>query len=166
MNILIEGPDGSGKSTLARVILQHVPELLYKRSSGPPKYKGEMHQRVLEYLSLDNHLFDRHPCVSQLIYDKFRTGGEDIDSSLVDRFYQSKPFIIYCYGRAGEHVANNEDADTPEHLTMIEEHENDIRQAYREWACKHVPVEHWYTAGKQGDRMHFIINLIKENYYA
>jgi len=144
MNIVLEGPDGSGKSTLARVILQHVPALAYTPGEGPPKYPGEMPERVERYLRLNNCLFDRHPCVSQLIYDRFRTNGEGVPQHLVDRFYASKPFFIYCYGR-GPHIADNSHADTLEHLAMIEEHDNSIRDAYHEWGSTHVPVFCWYS---------------------
>ena len=164
MNIVLEGPDGSGKSTLARIIAQHVP-MKYTPGEGPPKRAGEMVERVERYLRLDNCLFDRHPCVSQLIYDRFRTGGEGIPQHLVDRFYASKPFFIYCYGNAGDHVADNE-GDTPEHLEMIERHDDNIRNAYHQWAQSHVPVDQWYTVGAAADRTDFIINLCKEAYRA
>lgn len=144
MNIVLEGPDGSGKSTFARVILQHVPALSYTPGEGPPKRPGEMVERVERYLRLDNCLFDRHPCVSQLIYDRFRVGGEGIPQHLVDRFYASKPFLIYCYGR-GPHVADHSDADTPEHLAMIEKYDDNIRHAYHEWANGLVPAMYWYS---------------------
>jgi len=164
MNIVLEGPDGSGKSTLARVILQHVPALAYTPGEGPPKHPGEMVERVERYLRLDNCLFDRHPCVSQLIYDQFRTKGEGIPQPLVNQFYASKPFFIYCYGRAGAHVADHSHADTPEHLAMIEKHDDNIRNAYHEWANGHVPVMYWYSVEDPGHvaSAQFIIDSIKK----
>lgn len=164
MNIILEGPDGSGKSTLARIIRQYVP-MTYTPGEGPPKYPGEMLERVGRYLRLDNCLFDRHPCVSQLIYDRFRTGGESIPEEMVYKFYASKPFFIYCYGQAGEHVANNS-GDTPEHLAMIERHDDNIRNAYHRWAETHVPINQWYTVDAEGNRADFIANLCREAYYA
>jgi energy-coupling factor transporter ATP-binding protein EcfA2 len=164
MNIVIEGPDGSGKSTLARIIAQHVP-VTYKPGQGPPKYPGEMLERVGNLLRLDGCLFDRHPCVSQLIYDSFRINGEALPQWMVDKFYESKPFFIYCYDRAGPHEIKP-DKDTPEHLALIERYDSGIREAYHRWAVMHVPADQWYTTKAAGDRTPFLINLIKEKLHA
>ncbi len=166
MNIVLEGPDGSGKSTLARLILQHVP-LKYTPGEGPPKYPGEMVERVRRLLRLDNCIFDRHPCVSQLIYDRFREGGEGLPEELVDAFYATKPLLIYCYGRAGAHVADHSHADTPEHLAMIEQFDDNIRNAYHEWAQGHVPAHQWYSVEYHNEsQLTAIINTCKEAYNA
>lgn len=160
MNIVLEGPDGSGKSTLARIIAQHVP-LKYTPGEGPPKYPGEIVERVRRLLRLDNCLFDRHPCVSQLIYDRFREGGEGLPEELVDAFYATKPFFIYCYGRAGAHEAKQ--YDSPEHLAMVEQFDDNIRNAYHEWAQAHVPSHYWYSVEDEGMAdVQFLINAIKE----
>lgn len=166
MNIVLEGPDGSGKSTLARIITRHVP-LRYMPGEGPPKYPGEMVERVRRLLRLDNCLFDRHPCVSQLIYDRFREGGEGLPEELVDAFYATKPFFIYCYGQAGEHQVKPGGPDTPEHLAMIERYNDNIRNAYHEWAQSHVPAYQWYSVEYHSQsQLDAIINACKEAYYA
>jgi ABC-type cobalamin/Fe3+-siderophores transport system ATPase subunit len=164
MNIVLEGPDGSGKTTLARIIAQHVP-LLYTPGEGPPKYPGEMVERVRRLLRLDNCLFDRHPCVSQLIYDRFREDGEGLPEGLVDAFYATKPFFIYCYGRAGAHEAKQ--YDSPEHLAMVEQFDDNIRNAYHEWAQGHVPAYQWYSVEYHNQsQLDAIINACKEAYHA
>ena len=63
MNIILEGPDSTGKSTLARIIAQHVP-LSIQPGAGPPQSPEEIIARGKWYLTLDNKIFDRHPCRS------------------------------------------------------------------------------------------------------
>lgn len=136
MNIILEGPDGSGKSTLAHMIAQHVPFTI-KGGEGPPKWPGEMEERVFRYLRMDNTLFDRHPCVSQVIYDSFRTNGESIDPALIDVFYDQRNLFIFCDNQRSleeSHVADNDQADTPDHLELITNNDQAIREAYRGWA--------------------------------
>src|ERR1043166_7927791 len=71
--IVIEGMDNSGKSTLARVIADHMG-LAIQESEGPPRSADEINERVDRYSSMrDTHLFVRHPCVSNPIYDCGRT---------------------------------------------------------------------------------------------
>lgn len=159
MNIILEGPDGSGKSTLASIIAQHVP-LLLKSGEGPPKFPGEITERVFRYLRLDNVLFDRHPCVSQLIYDQFRENGEGIPQDLVDAFYRQRNLFIFCDNKRSleeSHVADNEQADTPEHLSLILNHDQPIRRAYRDWAQAHDAMVY-----NIGDNLDEIIAACKE----
>jgi hypothetical protein len=139
MNIILEGPDGSGKSTLANILLQHLP-MAFKQGEGPPKYPGEMQERVFQYLRMDNTLFDRHPCVSQPIYDSFREHGEGIDASLLSVFYRQRNLFIFCDNKRSleeSHDATNPVADTPEHLRLVELNDQAIRDAYRHWAQQH-----------------------------
>jgi energy-coupling factor transporter ATP-binding protein EcfA2 len=164
MNIVLEGPDGSGKSTLARMIAQHVP-LVYTPGEGPPKYPGEMIERVERYLRLDNCLFDRHPCVSDLIYGQFRTNREGIPQYLVDAFYETKPFFIYCFGRAGPHEVK--DYDSSGHIKMVHRHDQAIRDAYGEWAQRHVPATQWYSVQYHSlFQLEALIKACKEAYNA
>lgn len=143
MNVILEGPDGSGKSTLAKLLLEHLP-LTLKGGEGPPKYEGEMEDRIEKYLSLDGILFDRHPCISQPIYGSFRPDNKPLSDELIGRFYNTQPLFIYCYGKAGDHVADHE-GDTPDHLKLIDDNDEAIRKAYHTWACLTVPVTLWYT---------------------
>lgn len=137
MNIVIEGPDGAGKTTLANRLLQQV-NLTYQGSEGPPKFPGEMEERARMYLQKTNTLFDRHPCVSQPIYEMFREKKTIMPQELIDKFYAQGNLIIYVHGVAGAHEAKEH--DTKEHLDMIERHDDNIRNAYHEWAQGHANI--------------------------
>ena len=146
-NIVIEGPDAAGKSTLANQLLQHFP-LTLQKSEGPPKYPGEMEERVGRYLRMDNVLFDRHPCISQVIYDKFREKKTPIPQELVNQFYAQGNLIIYMYGRAGAHEIKAHDSQ--EHLELLDRFEDNIRNAYTEWAPGRAHVYYSATFDRLG----------------
>lgn len=157
MNIVIEGPDGSGKTTLANVILQHVP-LTYKGTEGPEKFHREIIERTYRYLRLDGMIFDRHPCVSQPIYGRFRPNSTEIPVDLIGVFYRQRNLIIYCHGSAGVH--ETKEYDTPEHVDMIGRHDQTIRDSYDKWAAKHAMLTY---SVKHGD-LDAIITACKEYY--
>lgn len=154
MNIVLEGPDGSGKTTLARHITQHVP-LTYTPGAGPEQYPGEIIERARRYLRLDMCLFDRHPIISQPIYGRFREGATMIPQDLVDELYRQKPLFIYCYGQAGAHEVK--DYDTPEHVAMIRKFDDNIRNAYWEWASGNAKIHY-----QVGDDLTTVLNACKE----
>ena len=139
MNIVLEGPDGAGKSTLANRLLQHLP-LTLQQGEGPPKFPGEMTERVKRYLAMDGKLFDRHPCISQPIYDMFRDKKTPIPGDLIDEFYEQGNLLIYVYGRAGPHEVK--DHETKEHVEMVERHDDTIRNAYEEWALGYAYIRY------------------------
>ncbi len=145
MNIILEGPDSTGKSTLARIIAQHVPFKI-KGGEGPSKSTDEIRERATRYLRMDNTVFDRHPCVSEPIYGSFREPPTFLPKPVIDFFYQSRPFFIYCHGTApGEHQLKN--YDTEEHVGMLDINDMNIRDAYRKWAFVHVPARQWFDVG-------------------
>ena len=122
--IVIEGMDNSGKSTLCRQISAMLPAWQVQVSEGPPKYPGEQNERVRKYLGYPkNTIYDRHPCVSQLIYGQMRSHADGIDEELVRSFYSMQPFFIYCDPGARHmkgHLVRSE-VDTPEHVAAIKE---------------------------------------------
>lgn len=143
MNIILEGPDSTGKSTLARIIAEHVPYEI-KGGEGPSKSQKEILDRATRYLRRDNMIFDRHPCVSEPIYGRFREPATFLPTPVIDYFYRSKPLFIYCYGGAyGEHQLK--DYDTAQHVGMLDLHDMNIRNAYMEWAQGRVPISQWYS---------------------
>ena len=144
MNIIIEGPDGSGKSTLARHIAQHVP-LTLKGGEGPSRSTEEIIARAWRYLKMDGMLFDRHPCISEPIYGQFRTPPTAIPQEYIDHLYRSKPLIIYVHGLAGPQELK--DYDTEVHIGLMQSHEDNIRNAYEEWAPGHANVTYSVKSG-------------------
>lgn len=138
MQIIIEGPDNSGKSTLASELSARTGLPVY-RSEGKPKHKGEINERIrTKYAALgDNIILDRHPCISEPIYGTFRTTYDPVDPKLIQEFYASRPFIIYCRGRdLTGHIVK--DHDTPEHVEMVETHHFNICSIYDQWALQHA----------------------------
>lgn len=140
MNIILEGPDGSGKSTLARM-LSKVTGYPLIAGEGPPKYPGEIDERIVRLMAHKNSIFDRHPAISSPIYDQFRPNAHPVSAELIANFYGSELFLIYC---RGEEVLthdindNPSGSDTPEYLVWLERHHRLIYKAYQEWALEHA----------------------------
>ena len=152
MAIIIEGIDNSGKSTLARLVSKRLGLLLVE-SEGPPKYSGEINHRVERYNALNNALFVRHPCVSQVIYGKLRNEQNSIDPDLVREFYDQRHLLIYCdpLARKLEGHVVKQDHDSPEFLRTIELKYDNLLKAYRDWAINHAQV--FYRIGDSMDRV-------------
>lgn len=137
MIIVVEGPDNSGKSTLIEA-LSHMTGLPIVAGEGPPKSTEEINDRVKRYLALDNCIFDRHPCVSNAIYDAHREIHMPVDPDLIKAFYDQNPLFIYCVGTddLGTHVLK--DHDTEEHQRLVEDNASMIVEAYNLWAFDHA----------------------------
>lgn len=146
MNIVLEGIDGTGKSTLAHHLKANLHCAVIP-SEGPPKYPGEIDDRLKRYASYDGLIFDRHPAVSQPIYGPMRDPYELLPTGhLVQSFYRSNPLIIYCDPGKKRHThVRNEAVDTDEHLAQIEANYNQLLVAYRSWAINHAFL--WYRIG-------------------
>lgn len=141
-HIVIEGVDNSGKSTLAARLASRL-DLPVQGSEGPPHYPGEMNERIARYHSLPTqHIFDRHPVVSQAIYCTLRTGLDPMgmDPALVKQFYASQHLFIYCdpAGRGMSGHQYHEGVDTPEHLAQVNENYAQLLTLYRAWAIAHA----------------------------
>jgi hypothetical protein len=143
MNIVIEGIDNSGKSTLA-TLLARKTGFPTQPSEGPPRYPGEMDERLLRYASMDRYIFDRHPVVSQNIYKVIRTGkdAEGMREDLVQQFYDNRPLFIYCdpLGRGMSGHNFHDGVDTAEHLRQVDEGYKTMLTLYRDWAIKHAHI--------------------------
>jgi hypothetical protein len=161
-NVVVEGPDNTGKSTLIRDLCQAIPELTLVPGAGPERYPGEINVRVRPMLEMTNCIFDRHPCVSQMIYGRFRSDATMIEPSLLDRFYNSNPFFIYCFGSIDMASHVKKDYDTLEHLAMLNRHREDIEEEYTRWAYRHH-VQVWYAMSCVA--VHWGINDPPSNFY-
>jgi hypothetical protein len=159
VNVILEGPDGSGKTTLANK-LSGILGMNLQLSQGPPKFDGEIHERLAKYAKLERTIFDRHPVVSQTIYGHFRGPGPDIPTTEeVNQLYASKPLIIYC--RASDLSHHKAEAhDTREHLDMVERKHQEIIQLYDRWA-----VEYAHMCYRIGDRERPLVAAIESYVY-
>ena len=154
MIIVLEGIDNSGKSTLAKYLSAKFGWSV-QGSEGPPKYEGEMNDRLARYVSLDNIIFDRHPVVSQEIYKTIRTGHDaaGMDPLYVRLFYASMPLFVYCdpLDRGMSEHRFSVGVDTEEHLRQVSEGYTIMLHMYREWAIAHA-----HFLYRIGDSMQFI----------
>lgn len=140
--IVIEGLDNSGKSTLARVIAQS-SKFEIQESEGPPKYEGEIEERINRYLESPNKIYVRHPVISNPIYSQARGDSWQLDPALRQRFYDLRPLLIYCDpGTRGLGDHQIKDHDTPEHLAVIEANYSKILFMYRNWAADHALINY------------------------
>lgn len=137
MNIILEGPDGSGKSTLAA----HMSSILgmpIVQGRGPVKPGTEI-ERFFEHRDIDNVIFDRHVCVSEMIYGPLFQ-RQEYDPALRDHIYNGNHIIVYCRAPAGalvDHVATSA-IDTPEYLAQLDTHFAKVVQRYDAWALQHA----------------------------
>lgn len=133
MNIILEGPDNCGKSTLALAI-HKATGLPIKSKEGRPKTWPAMIEKIRKYETIDGHIIDRHPIVSQSVYGLLRNDPE-IPEDLMDNFFNRRDLIIYCrcLRTLDDHEASP--TDTPEHLAMIQEQYQDVVDTYDNWAA-------------------------------
>jgi hypothetical protein len=139
MTIIIEGIDASGKSTLAKYLSIELG-LTIQESEGPPKYRGELDERIVKYFKLmaaGRTLFVRHPCVSQPIYGLLRVKSDAIDPAHITEFYGNDPFFIYCDpGKRGLSSHEVKPEEDPEHVAAVEEKYALLLVHYRMWAME------------------------------
>lgn len=141
MIVVLEGIDNSGKSTLADKLKVHLNWPI-QPSEGPPKYMGEMNERLKRYQGMDRTIFDRHPIVSQSIYRHIRTGidTEGMQQHYIDEFYARQPIFVYCdpgeRGMSGHTF--HEGVDSEEHLRQVDESYYTLLTHYRRWAIEHA----------------------------
>lgn len=158
MNIIIEGHDNAGKSTLAGEVARALGRKVIS-SEGPEKYPGELIERVRRYSIEQEVVFDRHPCVSDLIYSEGRGRPSPLTRELADlHLYSKKVLIIYCDPRdrgLSRHIAK--DHDTQEHLAMVSEKYQIILNAYREWA-----IDKAHVVYRIGDDVSRIIRICED----
>lgn len=159
MLIVIEGPDNAGKSTLAAFISEQL-NIPIRHSGGPSKYPGEIYERIDAFYHDDApYVCDRHPCVSQNLYLRsLRLEGEWVDEPRINRFYDSKPLIIYCHNQSSSMQGHQ----SSEHGAGIgftsSDYERQVAQNivalcdnYDRWAMKHANI--FYRIGDDMNRV-------------
>lgn len=149
MNVILEGPDNAGKSTLARYVAQSLGRPLVI-SGGPELYPNEINDRAAAYMLYHNVVFDRHPVISQNIYNQMRAQPQTwVHEENKWRFYDTQPLIIYCRPTTmkGNIPKPHED---PAHLEMVNSKYKDICFLYDKWAMDHAHL--WYRVGDSMER--------------
>lgn len=164
MDIILEGPDGGGKSTLAQALSECL-DMPVQGSEGPPKFDGEINQRIRKYLDYDRpYIFDRHPVISQAIYGSMRVGKPQmVNKELGEEFYNRSHLFIYVRSPSlSKHVLKS--YDTPEHLSIIHRNYDQLHKAYESWATLYariiyrmgdpvLPIVHYYLALTDGAKL-------------
>lgn len=158
MNIVLEGPDNAGKSTLATQISK-VMGWPMVGSEGREKYPNEINDRIRRYFKdyPDQHIFDRHPVISQSIY-RMLHDKTPVEEPLEEAFYDMKPILIYCRpaeisrGLKG-HIAREDDDEA--YLKSVEDNYYRLVAAYDDWALKHT-----FMMYRIGDDPAKVINAI------
>lgn len=75
---------------------------------------------------------------------------------LVEAFYETKPFFIYCRPQGKiTHTANGE-WDTPEYLANVDAKYSELLAAYDAWAAEHAHLTY-----RIGDPMDRVVKFIK-----
>lgn len=98
MIIIVEGPNGSGKSTLVNQLADK-----YNLTSYHPGSVPESDDAYISYMayqeSLDNAVFDRVSCISQVAYHKHEMTDEmiDLSSMYLIKLKLKGARFIYCY---------------------------------------------------------------------
>jgi len=94
--IIIEGMDNSGKTTLAKALSSHFNYPLV-HSCG---YCPNMLSWAKTSLSRGYRIYDRHPCISELVYGPVLRANNKFDSpegiKISEQFIKRRPLIIYC----------------------------------------------------------------------
>lgn len=139
MNIIIEGCDGAGKSTLARKLATGL-DMVYQPSEGPGKSNEELNSRIQRYAEFQNTIFDRHPCVSQVIYNKFREGAMiELANYLHFQKQLERTLVIYCTDADFE-AQTFKAHDTPEHIQLMRDNFAALHKQYDLWAVRHAHI--------------------------
>lgn len=102
--VILEGPDGSGKSTLLRKLLEKNPEYQPAPRScsslGGPLFGSDLVMYLVNYGSLSQSIYDRHPSISGAVYDSVfhRVPPKSAGQHLRGLFYwlTENARIIYC----------------------------------------------------------------------
>lgn len=157
--IIIEGHDNSGKSTLAKLIADEFGCPI-QESEGPPKYPGELNDRILRYTNTNkkNTVYVRHPCVSEPIYGTYCRPDQPspIMPELIESFYAQRHIFVYCdpldRGLTEHNIKAGED---PTHLSAVQRQYALILGAYRIWAIGHAHI--MYRIGDSTDQ---VLNLL------
>lgn len=164
MRIIVEGPDNAGKSTLVRHLASALT-IPVVPGEGPGKSYEEINDRVRRYASLDNVIFDRHPCVSQLLYNQFRA-GYGIEPELVGEFYLLPNFFIFCRGTGTLEGTKWRDVDQildqsgARHEDTVKDHHLAISYAYENWALGHAHAI--YRMGESYNQLTSIVQMIMQ----
>lgn len=141
VNIIVEGPDNSGKSTLVGYLSRFLKMPIIE-GKGPPKSVEEINDRVVAYSQYKGVIFDRHPAISNPIYDLARRVEPQIRSDILQEFFlqQTDKILIFCRGDRTLDTHRVKDGEDPSHVKMVDENHLMICDLYDAWALHHADI--------------------------
>jgi len=141
MNLIVEGPDNSGKSTLV-AYLSKMLGMPVIEGKGPPKSIDEINQRVISYSQYKNVIFDRHPAISNPIYDIARGCEPQIRSDILQEFFNKDEdkLIIFCRGDRTLDTHQVKADEDPAHVQMVEQKHRMLCDLYDAWSLHHADI--------------------------
>ena len=141
MNLIIEGPDNSGKSTLAGY-LSRVLKMPVIEGKGPPKSVDEINQRVISYSQYKGVIFDRHPAISNQIYDLARGCKPQIRPDILQEYFfkDENKIMIFCRGDRSLDTHVVKEGESPEHIEMVHKNHRMLCDLYDAWALHHADI--------------------------
>lgn len=139
-NVILEGCDGSGKSTLAKSLTFYLG-MRVQEGEGPGKGQKELNERVDRYLGMTNTIFDRHPIISQTIYNYYREEAPTIQVEHLLKFKddRSKYIIVYCEGD-GLSAHKPKPDETADQLELVERNYPELMAHYQTWAIRNADI--------------------------
>lgn len=161
--IILEGIDGSGKTTLGNIVAKHFLAN-FQLGEGPPRKGEDINDRIRHYLNRQGPwVFDRHPVVSQSIYNMMGSNPQKVDPELYQRFHADpRNIFIYCdpleRGLANA-TSDHPTADTPEYIAELESKYLLLLAAYRSWACQHAHLVY-----RIGDDIGRLLNMLEASW--
>lgn len=102
---------------------------------------GTEETRFNDFRGADGVIFDRHVCVSEMIYGPLFQ-RQAYPEHYYSRIYDGNHLFIYCRAPASalvDHVASSA-TDTPEYLAQLKTHFAKVVQAYDAWAMLHAHI--------------------------
>jgi predicted HAD superfamily Cof-like phosphohydrolase len=157
--LVLEGPDAAGKSTLGRYLSDRL-NLPLQHSGGTSKHSGEINERALNYIAdTTPRLYDRHPCVSNNIYNSSltRLDSDWVPRETIEAFYATKPIIVYCRPTQAimEHAVS-EYTSSQEHNAQVEANYSMLLKNYDMWALRHATFTY-----RIGDDQQTLLNALR-----
>ena len=146
--IIVEGLDGSGKTTLVKHLYEELKLNLRPRFStslgGPHEDLFDLVRKDFEHGVGVDHLYDRHPIISEIVYGSIIRGKFDsrlIGEEMQNWLREANPLLVMCAPPGKEMVKNIMEGD---HMPGVKENIVPLMNGYSvamlSW---NYPMIHW-----------------------